>query len=161
MSPRPGSIHRRPRRDSGAARLWAWARARRGVWTARDAAAAAGLSRGRARAIVRALARAGYLDCVRESEISGPGAGQAPAEWVMSEDGRALASPPVLIVDRKSGNIVGVRASGDGIEAEKLKRAIARAKLPIEEAARRCRRRPASGRARRNDRMSHERTPPW
>jgi len=134
MSPTPGSIHRRPRSDSGAARLWQWARTRRGPWTTLEAAEAAELTARRTRAIVAALGDAGLLDRIKESELEGD-AGQQAAEWEMSAAGRALAAPPVLIVDGQVGIITGVRAAANGDGTEKLRKAIARSKLSIRAAA--------------------------
>lgn len=130
-----GSIHRRPRSDSGAVRLWAWARTRRGSWTCAEAAEAATITPRRAREIVRALHAAGLLDCIRETETAGQ-VGQVPAEWAMSAGGRAIDGAPVLIVDGASGRITGIRAAVNGDGTDKLRRAIERSKLSTREAAR-------------------------
>jgi predicted ArsR family transcriptional regulator len=111
MSPTKGSIHRKPRSDSGAARLWQWARERRGPWTCAEAAEACEISPRRCRAIVAALHAGGVLDCERESETVG-GVGNTPAEWSLSAEGRALAMAPVMVVDGRSGLITGIRAAG-------------------------------------------------
>lgn len=114
MSPRPNSIHRRPRSDSGAARLFAWARARRGAWTAAEAGDESEISADRAKAIVRALVTAGYAEIADASRSLGGALGATPATYRLTPEGRSLAGPPTLIVDGASGNIVGVRAPGDG-----------------------------------------------
>jgi len=128
MPPVPGSIHRRPRSDSTAARLWTWARTRRAPWTCADALGAIGGSARRIRGIVAALHQAGILDQISASELTGPG-GRAPAEWVLSDVGRALAAPPILITDAAAGTITGVRAAIDGIGTEQLREAISRSGL--------------------------------
>jgi hypothetical protein len=137
MSPSKGSVHRRARSDSGAVRLWDWARGRRGSWTCAAAAEAADITSRRAREIVRALHAAELVECIRETETLGGGQGQSAAEWAMSAAGRAVKGAPVLIVDGKSGRIVGVRAATDGDGAVPLRRAVERSKLPLREAARR------------------------
>ena len=103
MSPRPGSIHTRPRADSGAARLWQWARERRGAWTTLAAMEACSISPRRCRAIVAALHAAGIL------EAQATHAGNQAAEWELSAAGRALTAAPILIVDARAGLITGVR----------------------------------------------------
>lgn len=108
MSPGKGSTHSRARSDSGAARLWQWARERRGPWTCPEAVEACAISPRRCRAIVAALYAAGVLDQVSESEVSDRG--QAPATWRLSAAGRALAAPPIMVVDWVAGLITGVRA---------------------------------------------------
>lgn len=139
MSPIPGSIHRRPRSDSGAVRLWAWARARRRPWTCPEAAEQCRISSGRCRAIVRAMHDTGLLDQVRGSELVG-GLGQGAAEWRLSAEGRAARQPPVLVVDGERGIIVGTRPAGDGrgnallrqaVDASGLTRPAAAARLGV------------------------------
>src|ERR1700693_6289025 len=98
MPPAIGSIHARPRFDSGAAELWQWARQRRGSWTCPEATAACGVSSRRCRAIVAALHRAGYLDLVGESENTYQG--RMAASWRLSRAGRALSGPPVMVSDQ-------------------------------------------------------------
>ena len=107
MPPSPGSVHLRPRLDSGAAELWQWARQRRGAWTCQDASAACGISASRCRAIVLAMHRAGYIDQVEASELSNNG--RTPATWRLSPAGRALRGAPVMITDALNGTIVGFR----------------------------------------------------
>jgi hypothetical protein len=69
MPPTPGTIHRRPRRDSGAARMWEWARHRRRAWSIAELAeAVGGCGDGRGREIVRAWRDAGLVDQVSERE---------------------------------------------------------------------------------------------
>lgn len=139
MAPTKGSIHRRPRSDSGAARIWDWARGKRGPWTSADAAEACEISPRRCRAIVAAMHDAGLLDCERESELAqgsvGMG-GQQAAEWSLSVAGRALAAPPVLIVDRETGAITGIRAAANGDGTAKLRRHVERSGLTGRAAAR-------------------------
>ena len=103
------ALHLRPRRDSGAAELWQWARQRRGSWTCPDAADACGISQGRCRAIVRAMLAAGYLDQAAKSELTSKG--RMPALWRLSPTGRALDGPPVMITDQANGLIIGFRPS--------------------------------------------------
>jgi hypothetical protein len=110
MSPRRGDIHRRARKDSGAARLWAWARGRRASWTCPDAAASCEVSPRRTRMIVAAMYEAALLLRVREYEMGQQGA--EPAEWQMSARGRKLTAAPIMVVDGKTGLIAGVRAAG-------------------------------------------------
>lgn len=109
MAPTKGSFHRRARRDSGAARIWAWARAKRGPWTSAEAADECAVSARRCRAILKAMSEAGILDQQKESEVSA--GGQQAAEWALSADGRALSAAPVMIVDGRTGLITGVRAA--------------------------------------------------
>src|SRR5437016_4999379 len=135
MSPIPGSIHRRPRSDSGAVRLWTWARTRRRPWTCPEVAEAAAITDRRTREIVRALHEARLLDCVRESEVVGQH-GQEAAEWELSAAGRAMLAPPVLIVDGEAGRIVGIRAAVNGDGTAKLRRAVERSGLSTRAAAR-------------------------
>jgi hypothetical protein len=87
--------------------LWPWARSRRAPWTTLDAAAAAALSPRRTRAIVAALHAAGLLDCVREAELAGQD-GQTAAEWTVSEAGRQVLAP-ILIVNGETRAIIGIR----------------------------------------------------
>ncbi|MCC6775657.1 MAG: hypothetical protein IT537_03315 [Hyphomicrobiales bacterium] len=133
MSPTPGTIHRRARRDSGAARLWQWARRRRSPWTCPQAAEAADITQRRAREIVAALAAAGLVDQAREAELTIDG--NQAAEWRLSEAARAVALAPVLVVDGTTGRIVGVRLTGDGSGTDRLRRAIERSGLSIRQAA--------------------------
>jgi hypothetical protein len=133
MAPTRGSIHARARCDSGVARLWQWARTRRAPWTCLDAADAAAISSRRMRAIVGALAAAGLVDCVRESELDNNG--QKAAEWTLSVTGTAMREPPILIVT--DGAIVGVRMPGDDSGTAMLRRALARSGLSTRAAARR------------------------
>lgn len=104
MAPTPGSIHRRPRRDSKIADLWPWIRARRSPWTADAAALAISASPRRVRAVLRAMAEAGLISVVEEAERHGK---WTPARWSLTEAGRGVTQAPILIVDR--GSPVGVR----------------------------------------------------
>ena len=104
MAPTPGSIHRRPRRDSKIAGLWPWIRARRSPWTADAAALAISASPRRVRAVLRAMAEAGLIGVVADSERHGK---WTPARWSLTEAGRGVNQAPILIVDR--GSPVGVR----------------------------------------------------
>lgn len=125
MAPYRGAIHRRPRSDSGAARLWQWARTRRAPWLVAEAAEAAGITARRARAIVTALGEAGYLDCTRLSDAIGEA-----AEWRLSEAGRALAGPPILVIDGATGLVTGARAAPVGSDGNAmLQRAVRRSGL--------------------------------
>lgn len=131
MAPYKGSIHRRARSDSGAARLWHWARTRRRPWTVDMAAAAAEISDRRGRAIVRALYEADLLDCLQERELTDQG--WAPAEWTVSEYGRAVTSAPIMIAEE--GIITGLRiAADDGVG--QLRQAVERSGLSVRAAAR-------------------------
>lgn len=107
MPPYLGSIHRRPRSDSGAARLWDWAHRRRKPWSAETGADAAKISARRCREIVRALVDAGLIDIV--SEATSIGEGREAATYALSAAGRGVRSAPVMIVDAEAGRIVGVR----------------------------------------------------
>lgn len=134
MPPTPGSIHRRPRHDSGAARIWAWARRQRRTWTAHEAAAACAVASRRARAIVAAMAAAGLLE--QTAEVArGEGGQLTPAGWRLSAAGRALPVPPVLIIDGETGSIVGVRVY-DGSGNAELRRLIEETGLSTRAAAR-------------------------
>lgn len=103
--------YRKPtaRRDSGAARLWQWARQRRSPWTADQAATANAISRRRCRMIVQALAAAGIVDCVQEYASIGGAHGWQPAEWRLTAAGRKLTAAPIMITDARAGYIVGIR----------------------------------------------------
>lgn len=131
MPPTPGAIHRAPRSDSGAARLWQWARSRQQPWTCPEAAEACGVAAGRCRHIVAAFYQAGIVDRVAEQYRDAGGALRA-AEWTLSAAGRKLAAPPVLITD--AGRIVGVRVADLG-GTDILRRAIERSGLGIMAAA--------------------------
>jgi len=116
MPPTLGSIHLRPRLDSGAAALWQWARRRRGPWTCPDAADACGISASRCRRIVAAMQEAGYLDKVGSSAPAAPDhrgrrIGANPNGWRLSAAGRALRGAPIMITDAATGEIVGFRKS--------------------------------------------------
>lgn len=133
MAPYKGSIHRRARSDSGAARLWHWARTRRRPWTVDMAAAAAEISDRRARAIVRALYEADLLDCLHERELTDQG--WAPAEWTVSEYGRTIGVAPVMV--SSDGIITGLRISTtDGAGVGQLRQALERSGLSVRAAAR-------------------------
>lgn len=108
MAPRRGSIHQRPRRDSGAVILWRWLRSRRSAWTVGEAAEASGLSPRRSREIVAALYRAGLIDQVAEQSLGDAGR-FSPAEYRVSAAGRTAAGDPVLVVNGATGRVVGVR----------------------------------------------------
>jgi hypothetical protein len=114
MPPTLGSVHLRPRLDSGAAALWQWARRRRGPWTCPDAADACGISASRCRRIVAAMQEAGYLDKVESAAPAAPDhrgrrIGATPNEWRLSAAGRELRGAPVMITDATNGTIVGFR----------------------------------------------------
>jgi len=116
MPPTLGSVHLRPRLDSGAAELWQWARRRRGPWTCRDAADACGISASRCRRIVAAMHGAGYLDKVESAAPAAPDhrgrrIGATANEWRLSPAGRELNGAPVMITDATNGTIVGFRPS--------------------------------------------------
>jgi hypothetical protein len=117
-------------------RLWDWARARRGAWTAAEAAEAAEITPRRSRAIVKALADAGLVELVDPTEPLGHRAGAAPARYRLSPEGRAHAGAPVLIVDGESGVITGVRAPADGAGNARLCAAVRDAGLSGRAAAR-------------------------
>lgn len=124
MPPKLGDIHRRPRSDSGVVRLWEWARGKRGSWTAAEAAEAAEIAPRRARAIIKALCDAGYIDLTAEAESIGGPDGATPAEYRFSAAARDLPGAPVLIVDGESGTITGVRAPADGDGNARLRAAV-------------------------------------
>jgi hypothetical protein len=109
MSPLTGSTHRAARLDSGLARLWAWARTRRGAWTCQDAVGECLLSESRCRAIVAALHQDGLLEQVSARSSLGYRTGFLPATWRMSPAGRNLDRAPIMIVDSERGIIVGLR----------------------------------------------------
>lgn len=132
MSPHRGSIHRQPRSDSGAVRLWQWARSRRAPWTCIDAAEAADISERRARTIITALHESGLVDCDRASELGHDG--QQPATWMLSRAGRDLDDPPIMISNGR-GIYIGARtADGDGNDT--LRRILERADIATRDAAR-------------------------
>lgn len=122
MAPYRGAIHRRPRSDSGAVRIWEWARSRRGSWTISEAVETTDVSRRRCQAIVTAMHGAGLVDQVRESELSSDG--QTPAEWRLSPAGRAMQAGPIMIVDPDTGLITGCRPAPSGDGNAKLRRAV-------------------------------------
>lgn len=97
-------MHRRPRHDSRLPVLWAWAIRRRGGWTTRDAALAAGYSDRRSRAIIHALVEAGYLEQVSE------GSGGEPSEYIVAAAARKRSVPIIVVA---AGQIVGVRPTDD------------------------------------------------
>ncbi len=105
MAPQPGSIHRTARSDSGAARLWKWARSKRSPWTTLDAADAAEIAPSRARGIVAALHAAGLVECTTNAAPSQ--AGMVAAEYRLSPTGRETIDAPVMIVS--DGLLVGAR----------------------------------------------------
>lgn len=111
MPPILGSIHRVARSDSGAARLWTWARKRKKPWSADDAASACDISRRRCRAIVAALRDAGLIEMVDERENPGHRLGETARTWQMTDASRGIESAPVMIVDRDRGVITGVRVA--------------------------------------------------
>ena len=112
MPPYIGSIHRRPRSDSGAARLWAWARRKRSAWTIAAAAEAAQIEPRTARKIVAALVEEGLIDTIVERGSAGKD-GWTPAEFAMTEAGRKIDSPPILVMAGQSGVVAGVRIIRD------------------------------------------------
>jgi hypothetical protein len=88
---------------------------------------------------------AGLLDQIRESELAtGWDGGQEPAEWRLSAVGRALADPPILIVDSTTGQIIGVRPAGDGRGTAMLRRALEASGLSTRAAAKRLQLDPAT-----------------
>jgi hypothetical protein len=90
-------------------RLWRWIRARRRPWTCGAAADAAGISEGRARAIVRGLHAAGLVRRLTAWESTG--GGFQPATWAISARGGRVTAPPILIV--RQGLVIGARAADD------------------------------------------------
>lgn len=132
MPPKLGDTHRRPRSDSGAVRLWAWARACRGSWTAAAAAEAAGITARRARAIVAALREAGLV-AQTSAAVSLGAEGAAPAEYRLTDEGRALAGAPIMIIE--DGAIRGVRLPAEGAGNARLVAAVAAAGISQRAAA--------------------------
>jgi len=119
MSPLSGSIHRKPRRDSGAARLWDWACVRDGSWTAEEAATVCSISIRHARKIVRGLHLSGWLDCT-QSPVHGDVVGQLPALWIITDIGRRLGPP--IMVETGTGNYIGVRSGAASLRGRPTQR---------------------------------------
>lgn len=116
MPPYVGLRHRRPRADSGAVRIWRWARRQRGTWTVSDAADAVTVAPRTARKAIAALGEAGLLDQVDQPGQDAGGIFRA-AQWRISARGRAARGVPILTVDGATGRITGVRlvaATGAG-----------------------------------------------
>lgn len=107
MSPRKGTTHSAARSDSGAARLWAWARRKRRAWTADEAAAAADIHPNRCRATVKALKDAGLLVEVEARKSLGRGAGSTKPTYRLTPEAEAIDTAPILTM--RNGAIIGVR----------------------------------------------------
>jgi hypothetical protein len=130
MPPVPGTIHRVPRRDSGAARMWRWAAGRRKPWSTIDLGEAVGGSPRRIRAIVAGWREAGLVEELRPAEKQ-PDGSQGAALYRVA-DAHHGAPPPVMVV--RDGSIVGAR-QGSPAAVEKLKATIAALGMSVRAAA--------------------------